>query len=149
MLSTFNFQLTGTTFTEYLVIFGSWTFPSLPACIRRIFTLQSMRGLKHVRYRKCKKRELYLLWAVEYLNERIFTLLASYAESRILGALNLKQSKQQQQQQSLDGFENFPSNVPFYMCWGTHTHKLDVGIKLSSSFLKHPIKMWCVVTSAL
>lgn len=55
-----------------------------------------------------QERELYLLWAVEYLNERIFTLLASYAESRILGALNLKQSKQQQQQQqSLNGFESF------------------------------------------
>jgi len=34
-----------------------------------------------------------MLWAMEYFNERIFIFLASYAESGILGTLNLKQSK--------------------------------------------------------
>lgn len=90
-------QLTGTTFTEYRVIFGSCTFPSLPACIGRIFILRDtpkeLAWFKQVRYRKYKNSELYLLWAMEYFNERIFTFLTSYAESRILGALNLKQSK--------------------------------------------------------
>lgn len=34
-----------------------------------------------------------MLWAMEYLNEGIFTFLASNAEPGILGALNLKQCK--------------------------------------------------------
>lgn len=93
---------------------------------------------------KKKEREVYLLWAMEYFNEGIFAFLASNAESRILGALNLKQSNH--------------TTVPYWFtnhfCYclrrvRTHAHKLDVGIELRSSFLKHPVKMLCVVTSVI
>lgn len=47
----------------------------------------------------------HLLWAMEYFNERVFAFLESYAESGILRALRLKQSKHTKQ--SLTRLQSF------------------------------------------